>query len=56
MTKTRRRKNIEKRSVSLSSVNIEWANSEAERLSISFSEVVRRALDAAREKQERDKR
>ena len=49
----KRRQNIEKVSVALSRPNIEWAKAEAERLGLSVSEVVRRALDAAREKQER---
>lgn len=50
---TKRRRNVEKISVALSSKNIEWVNAEAERLGLSVSEVVRRALDLAREHQER---
>jgi len=51
-----RRQNIEKVSVSLSKKNVEWAKAEAFRLGLSVSEVVRRALDAAREKQERQEK
>jgi len=47
-----RRQNVEKVSVALSKKNIAWAREEADRLGLSVSEVVRRALDAARERQE----
>jgi len=52
----KRRQNVKKVSVALSNKNIEWGNAEAERLGLSFSEVVRRALDLAREQQERKDR
>ena len=48
-----RRQNVQKISVALSKKNVEWAKEEADRLGISVSEVVRRALDLARDKQER---
>lgn len=54
-TKTRRQ-NVEKKSIALSKKNLEWVQEEAERLGISVSEVVRRALDAAKEKQSREQR
>lgn len=48
-----RKRNIEKVSVALSTPNITWAKAEANRLGVSFSEVVRMALRAAQEAQER---
>lgn len=53
MTTPKRRQNVEKVSVALSKKNVEWAKGQAERLGLSVSEVVRRALDAARERQQR---
>lgn len=52
----KRRQNIEKVSVALSRPNIEWCRAEAERLGLSVSEVVRRAIDLARDHQARKSR
>lgn len=49
-----RRQNVQKKSYAVSKQNVEWVAAEAKRLGISDSEVVRRALDAAKEKQERE--
>lgn len=51
-----RRQNVEKKSIALSKKNLEWVHEEAERLGISVSEVVRRALDAAKERQSREQK
>lgn len=50
-----RRQNVQRKSFAVSKKNVEWVAKEAERLGVSDSEVVRRALDAAQERQEQKK-